>query len=124
MNGTYLTTGYEVRVGGPQGCKKPCVITLYQPGVSLVYMAVTDQMELTKWFHALETGTKMEPVKLLKATEEQRAQQEEIMVLSHKPSSRSSLGMKGPMKADHNIGAQVLKAKEVRFKLYVPMTYI
>lgn len=83
-----------------------------------MYMAVTDQMELTKWFHALETGAKMEPVKLHKTTEEQRAQQEEVTALAHKPSSRSSLGMKGPMKADHNIGAQVLKAKEVRFKLH------
>lgn len=78
-----------------------------------MYMAVTDQMELTKWFHALEVGAKMETVKLHRPTEDQKAQQEEVRVLTQKPSSRSSLGMKGPMKADHNIGTQVLKAKEV-----------
>ena len=56
----YNPTGYDVSVGGPQGCKKPCVIMLQYPGVTAVYMAVLDQIELTKWFNALEHGSKME----------------------------------------------------------------
>lgn len=66
-------------MGGPQGCKKPCVITLQYPGVTAVYMAVLDQIELTKWFNALERGTKMESlIKQHKAAVEAQKSRREV----------------------------------------------
>lgn len=56
----YIDAGYSVTVGGPRGCKKPCVIAMQYPGLHTTYMSVLDQNELNVWFNALERGTRME----------------------------------------------------------------
>lgn len=57
-----LYTGYDVTVGGPPGCKKPCVITMQCPSACTVFMALSDHNELTMWFNVLERETKMESI--------------------------------------------------------------
>ena len=56
----FVNTGYSITVGGPRGCKKPCVIAMQHPGLHTTFMSVLDQNELNVWFNALERGTKME----------------------------------------------------------------
>ena len=55
-----FSTGYSITVGGPRGCKKPCVIAMQYPGLHTTFMSVLDQNELNVWFNALERGTRME----------------------------------------------------------------
>ena len=53
-------SGYHISVGGPRGCKKPCVIAMQQSGLHTTFMSVLDQNEMNMWFNALERGTRME----------------------------------------------------------------
>ncbi|CAI7991521.1 hypothetical protein GBAR_LOCUS766 [Geodia barretti] len=57
---TIVLKGYRITVGGPRGCKKPCVIAMQYPGLHTTFMSVLDQNELNVWFNALERGTRME----------------------------------------------------------------
>ena len=62
--------GYSITVGGPSGCKKPCVIALKHSGLQTAFMAVLDQNELNMWFNALEKGTKEKRVGDMKSSYE------------------------------------------------------
>ena len=114
----FTCAGYGVIVGGPQGCKKPCVITLQHPGLATVCVAVADQIELTKWFHALEHGSKIECMKQYRPVEAQKPKQEAHVAVA-KEASRSVVKTKKPMKADHSIETPLQKAKEVRRNVQV-----
>ena len=58
----HLISGYSISVGGPKGCKKPCVITLQCAGYHSTYLAVLDQNELNLWFNALEKESRQQPI--------------------------------------------------------------
>ena len=103
-------TGCEVNVGGPQGCKKPCVITIHHQGLP-VYIAVADQIELTKWFKALDQSIKMETGKHPKQLDPR--QEDTTATLK-----RSSQGLyvhanKEVMKTNDGSEPQVLKMRKV-----------
>ena len=57
-------------MGGPTGCKKPCVIAMQHPGLQTTFMAVLDQNELNMWFNALDKGSKERKVADLKLRNE------------------------------------------------------
>ena len=108
-------------MGGPQGCKKPCVITLQYPGTCTVYMAVSDQIELTKWFNALEHGTKMEGMmrQRKEAIEAQRARR---AVKTDAAPKDPTVKMKKSTKPEQISEAQSPKEKEVRHCIVITCT--
>lgn len=55
-----MLTGYSISVGGPRGCKKPCVITLQRAGLQSTFIAVLDQNELNIWFNALDKESRQQ----------------------------------------------------------------
>lgn len=75
-------------------------------------MAVFDQLELTKWFKALEHGIKMEAMmsQQKQFVEAQKTRREVQTAISTKD---PSIKMKKPMKTDHNIETLLQKVKEV-----------
>ena len=76
---SFWNAGCCIAVGGPPGCRKPCVITVKCPGVCTVFMAVLDQIQLTLWYNALEQGTKTECLSK-RINEKQRAKKDQGIV--------------------------------------------
>ena len=110
--------GCEIHVGGPQGCRKSCVIAIHQQGMP-VYMAVADEIELTKWFQALEQGIKMETPRRPKQEEQRRG--DTLPTTSQKHSSRGSHAMKQSVKSSES---QVQKTKKVRYLFILHIIHI
>jgi hypothetical protein len=108
---TIVLKGYGISVGGPQGCKKPCVITLQYPGTRAVYMAVSDQIELTKWFNTLEHGTKMEGL-MRQRREVMEAQKTRRVVQTDAASRDPTAKTKKPMKPEQSNEAPPQNTKE------------
>ena len=117
INMIFYLTGTEVNVGAPNQCKKSCVLSLRCPDI-MMYMATVDQMELTKWFHALEKGTKVETRRCLKAEDNQKIQQTE-----NTRHENVQHGKKGPKNVNQNSTAQVEKQEEVSI-VFLHLLYI
>ena len=84
----------------------------------MMYMATVDQMELTKWFHALEKATKLETGRGLKAEDNQRIQQTDDT--KHENVRHVK---KGPKNVNPNSAAQVEKQEEVSI-VFMHLQYI
>lgn len=115
---TVVLPGYKIVVGGLTSSKYKYNLSLSHEGIAPVWMSLNDQDELDKWVALLEMYTRAEGYIAQKRAGRKLLSGEPSRILTHHVTSKKATNRKkGPIKADHNLGA-IKRVSEVCFLYY------